>query len=297
MTILSQKPTINENIVLTLIQEQFPEFEKLKIKKAPFNGIDNHTFCLGDDMLVRMPSDTSYASQVIKEQTWLPKLTQYLSTPIPKPIKLGFPNNEYPFNWSIYNWIPGKSANQLTLDNLELYELAKDLANFITELHLVPTFNAPAGGSHNYYRGCSLFHYHNEAISNIDIVKNLVDSEKLLQIWNYAITTQWQNNPVWIHGDLASGNILIENKKLSGVIDFGCTSIGDPACDLTIAWTYLHGQARETFKNKLCLDADTWARAKAWALWKATFELITEKDKASEKSLIQLRIIHDVISD
>ena len=62
-----------------------------------------------------------------------------------------------------------------------------------------------------------------------------------------ACATKWSNAPVWIHGDFAIGNILIKDNKLSGVIDFGGTAMGDPACDLVIAWTYLSCKARDIF--------------------------------------------------
>jgi aminoglycoside phosphotransferase (APT) family kinase protein len=45
--------------------------------------------------------------------------------------------------------------------------------------------------------------------------------------------------------------------------------VGDPACDLSIAWTLFGGESRETFRAMIPLDPDTWLRASAWALWKA----------------------------
>lgn len=71
---------------------------------------------------------------------------------------------------------------------------------------------------------------------------------------------------------------------------------GDPACDLVIAWTYLSGKAREVFMSKMDLDEDTWLRARAWALWKATFELCQIADKNSPESGLQKRIIDEVMN-
>jgi aminoglycoside phosphotransferase (APT) family kinase protein len=116
-------------------------------------------------------------------------------------------------------------------------------------------------------------------------------------LWERACATRCQKRPVWIHGDFSVGNILINNKRLSGVIDFGGTAMGDPACDLVIAWTYLYGKAREIFIREIDLDNDTWLRARSWALWKATFELCQIEDKDSPEATLQKKIIDSVLNE
>lgn len=74
--------------------------------------------------------------------------------------------------------------------------------------------------------------------------------------------SSWKRNSVWIHGDLASGNILVKDKILTAVIDFGCMGVGDPACDLMIAWTFFSKENRRYFKSNLSLDSQTWDRAR-----------------------------------
>ena len=86
----------------------------------------------------------------------------------------------------------------------------------------------------------------------------MVDADKVLSVWEKALNSQWNKKPVWIHGDFASGNIIIKNGKLNAIIDFGGMGIGDPACDLVIIWTFLQNEAKEIFKEQLALDDDTW---------------------------------------
>jgi aminoglycoside phosphotransferase (APT) family kinase protein len=88
-----------------------------------------------------------------------------------------------------------------------------------------------------------------------------------------------EKKPVWVHGDIAQGNLITENRRLSGVIDFGSAGTGDPACDLVIAWTFFDEESRNIFMDQMELDKDTWDRARGWALWKA---LITFEQKASQ---------------
>ena len=94
------------------------------------------------------------------------------------------------------------------------------------------------------------------------------EADEVAEIWDGALATAWARPPVWVHGDMSPGNLLSRDSRLSGVLDFGLLSVGDPACDLAIAWTVFRGDAREAFRAKLALDPATWLRGRAWALWK-----------------------------
>jgi aminoglycoside phosphotransferase (APT) family kinase protein len=74
----SENLIITPELVKKLIADQFPEFSHLTIKSVEISGHDNRTFHLGRDLLVRLPSKASYASAVLKEQHWLPKLAPHL---------------------------------------------------------------------------------------------------------------------------------------------------------------------------------------------------------------------------
>lgn len=289
------KLDITVSLATELITEQFSQWDHLPIKPIELSGWDNRTFRLGDAMSIRLPSAAEYAAQVHKEQQWLPVLATHLSMQIPEPIVIGQPAKNYPWNWSVYKWIPGNSANQLTFTDIQLAVIAQDIADFIKELHLVPTQNAPISGLHNYYRGSHLSVYDKDARSAIEKLSNIIDVAKALAVWNRAISSKWQVDPVWVHGDVASGNILMRDNKLAAVIDFGCMAIGDPACDLVIAWTFFAGESRAIFKEQVALDSNTWARARGWALWKASFELVAFEDKSSEEALSRLKIINDIL--
>ena len=100
---------------------------------------------------------------------------------------------------------------------------------------------------------------------------------------------------MWFHGDVASGNLLVRDGRLTAVIDFGTCGVGDPACDLVVAWTFFHGQSRDMFRNRVQQDADTWARARGWVLWKALISLGGDADEAAWE--LNVPIIEEVIAD
>ncbi|MBP9726759.1 MAG: aminoglycoside phosphotransferase family protein [Gammaproteobacteria bacterium] len=286
-------PTLD--IAYKLISQQFPEYGHLSITEVEKQGHDNRTYRLGEDMLMRMPTDENYALKVPKEQALLPKLAKHLSIRIPAPIQMGQPSEDYPYPFSIYKWLSGKSINLLSLTDKEKEYLAYRLARFLKELQAITDVQGPVPGQHNWWRGDHVGVYNQGAREQIAKLAFIIDSNKALELWEEACATTWNKTPVWTHGDFAIGNMLINNGTLSAVIDFGGTAVGDPACDLVIAWTYLSLKSREIFIKEMDLDADTWLRARAWALWKATFELCQLENKHSLEGGLQKRIIEEVI--
>ena len=105
-------------------------------------------------------------------------------------------------------------------------------------------------------------HYDGEA-------RSVLRTPEEAKVWDTATASEWNKQPVWFHGDLAPGNILIRDGRLSAVIDWGTSGVGDPACDLTIVWTYFDAGDRQVFASHAGADPDTWGRARGWALWKA----------------------------
>lgn len=288
--------SITVSLVTELIAQQFPEWSYLSIKQVEKQGHDNRTFRLGGEMLIRLPSAECYNVKVAKEQKWLPILAQHLSVLIPQPLAMGQPSQHYPFNWSVYRWIEGQSGDNVILNEDDLQSIAISLAQFLNELHKINTFDAPIAGIHNFWRGGLLKVYDIQTRSAIEQLKKIIDVDVVTSVWEDAISSTWNEDPVWIHGDLSSGNILIKDKKLTAIIDFGGMSIGDHACDLTIAWTFLTEKSHKSFKAHLQnIHADTWARARGWALWKALITLVPLKDRSSIESLKQIKIIESII--
>jgi len=290
-----QNIDINEILVSQLISSQFPQWAKLPIKPVEFSGWDNRTFRLGDDMSVRLPSAKWYAAQVEKEQYWLPKLAPFLPVQIPTPLAMGNPDKNYPWQWSIYRWLDGENATIEKISNLQ--EFATTLAQFLVALQRIDSTGGPPAGQHNFFRGGSLNVYDDETRNSIVALKNEINTDIATKVWETALNTMWNKEPVWLHGDFATGNLLVNKGKLSAVIDFGCSGIGDPACDLAIAWTFLSGASRNAFIKTLALDGATLARARGWTLWKALITLVKYVETDIHKSRNAKHIIKEVLDD
>jgi aminoglycoside phosphotransferase (APT) family kinase protein len=285
---------IDAALVRRLVRSQFPEWGDLPIVPVEVDGSDNRTFHLGDDMSVRLPTAAGYAPSVEKEQRFLPFLAPHLPLPVPVPLAKGVPGEGYPYHWSVNRWLRGETA---TIERIrDLNAFAASLADFLTALQGVDAGAGPLAGAHSFFRGGALATYDDETRRSIANLTGRIDGNRAAAVWEAALSTTWSRGPAWFHGDVAAGNLLVEDGRLVAVIDFGTCGVGDPACDLVIAWTLFSGPSRETFRAALPLDADTWARARGWALWKALITLATKLD-SEPAAAAPRREIDAVITD
>ena len=289
-----KKENINSILVRQLVSSQFPQWAHLPIKPVQFGGWDNCTFHLGTEMTVRLPSAGRYAQQVKKEQRWLPILANQLPLPIPVHLAMGVPAHGYPWHWSIYRWIEGVIAVNAPISDRS--EFAATLAEFLNALHRIDISGGPPPGKHNFYRGGSLSVYDKETRDAVAALNGRIDQNAVTTVWETALNANWQGSPSWVHGDVSPTNLLVKEGRLSAVIDFGCSAVGDPACDLAIAWTFFSGKSRAVFRSTLSADEGTWARARGWALWKALITLAEHNQTNSFEGEKSRKVITEVLS-
>jgi aminoglycoside phosphotransferase (APT) family kinase protein len=273
---------IDATLVRRLIAQQFPQWADLPVTPVEVDGWDNRTYRLGTELTARLPTHASYVAAVDKEHQWLPVLGPQLPVEIPEAVAKGAPGEGYPHPWAIRRWIDGRTASYDTVTDLPGF--ARAIAEFILALQAVDATGGPPAGAHSFHRGAPPAYYHDETIAALATLKGRTDTDLAREVWDAALATSWDRPPVWFHGDIASGNLLVQDGRLSAVIDFGTSGVGDPACDLVIAYTFFSGPSRAAFREAVGQDAGTWARARGWALWKA---LITE----------DLRVVDNVLAD
>ncbi|WP_300574371.1 aminoglycoside phosphotransferase family protein [Phenylobacterium sp.] len=286
---MAERVKVDEATVAALVADQFPQWADLPITRVRPGGWDNRTFRLGADLLVRMPAAAHYLDQVEKEQIWLPRLAPRLPLPIPAPVGVGAPGHGYPFPWSICAWIAGETV--AAIDGLDHGVLAEDLADFLLALHAIDASEGPAAGPHNFHRGGDPAVYDGQTRAAVETLAGQIDGAAALALWDEALATRWTAPPVWIHGDVAPGNLLVRDGRLAAVIDFGTCGVGDPACDLAFAWTVLNETARETFRQRLALDDAAWLRGQAWALWKALIVVAGASGVHTHERDLHLRVL------
>ena len=192
---------------------------------------------------------------------------------MPAVLGAGRPSLHFPAPWSVYVWLEGEPAASVGVD--DPVRLAEDLAAFLVALRAVDATGGPGPGLHSAYRGGSLEHWDDEMRSLLHRVHGH-DRDQAAGLWRDALAAPFAGPPRWFHGDVSTNNLLLRDGALAAVLDFGCSGVGDPACDTVLVWTRLHGRAREAYREGLGLDEATWARGRGWALWKALI-MITNK--------------------
>lgn len=254
-------------LVQRLVSRQFPQWAQLKLKRVPSSGTDHALYRLGEDKVVRLPRIDWAVECIDKEYQWLPKLAPFLPFAIPEPLAKGTPTEDYPWPWSIYRWLDGE--NPIVGQISDPASLTQDLASFIHALHRIDLRHGPLSN-----RGVPLQKRDQETRLALKQLEGMMDVEPVSKIWDKALQTPlWSKPPVWVHGDLSPGNILLQKGRLSAVIDFGILGVGDPACDLIIAWNLLPASIRPLFRKESQVDDATWERGKGWALSNALIAL------------------------
>lgn len=255
------------SLVGRLLAAQFPQWADLPIQPVRSAGTDNAIYQLGDDIAVRLPRIHWAMDQVNKEHHWLPRLAPLLPLAISVPLAMGEPGEGYPWHWSVYQWLEGEDA---TLDRIaNPSQAAMDLAQFIIALQRIDTTGGSLARDHNL-RGVPLATRDTDTREAIAALHGMIDTDAATMVWETALQApDWDCEPVWFHGDLLPGNLLFERGRLSAVIDFGGLGVGDPACDLMIAWGLFSGESRDVFRTVLAVDDATWVRGRGHALSQA----------------------------
>jgi aminoglycoside phosphotransferase (APT) family kinase protein len=292
---VSDAPRIDAALARRLIDSQFPQWSDLPIAAVEFDGWDNRTFRLGSELTIRLPSGDWYAQQVDKEQRWLPVLAPQLPLQIPTPVARGEPDAGFPYAWSVYRWLDGELASKAPIGDVTGFAAA--LAGFLNALRRADAIDGPAPGQHNFFRGGPLATYEDEALQAIDTLGHEIPVDAVMRAWENAMATSWDHEPVWLHGDVAAGNLLVRDGRLAAVIDFGSSGVGDPACDVVIAWTFLDGASRDRFRADLDVDTATWSRGRGWGLWKALITLVGHLERDSPDAALSRRDIERILAD
>lgn len=281
---------IDAYLVRQLLLTQFPYYCDMPVMLVPSTGTVNMIYRLGNELCIRLPRMQMWADDLVKELDWLPKLARRLPLAIPEPVERGQPGCGYPFAWAIYRWIEGETfASDLVVDE---HQAATDLALFVAALQRSDPSGAPPSGRR------PLAELDGVTRTAIDSTQGVWDPERIRTVWEKSLLApEWDGKPVWIHCDLLPANLLIDKMRLRAVIDFGAAGVGDPAQDLTPAWSVFGNTGRHVFRAVLDVDEGTWARARGYALHQALLIVPYYSVTNPEFAAMAMRTVNQVLSD
>ena len=252
---------VDTETVRTLLRTQHPDLCDLPLEECAA-GWDNFIFRLGAGMAVRLPRRLASVAMLEHEQHWLPTIARHLPIPVPAPLRIGKPGDQYPWPWSIVPWLSGETADLAPLRA----DQAKPLAGFLRALHVA----APADAPRNPARGVPIQQKAavvEKRIQRLGQKTSLVTST-VTKVWESALQAPPAELVTWFHGDLHPQNVLTEDGELTGVIDWADIAAGDSATDLASIWMLLPTvAARESAMAEYgSVSAATWLRALGWAV-------------------------------
>jgi len=259
----------DDALVRRLLAGQFPQWAELTIEPVVSDGTDHDIYRLGEHLSARLPRIGWATHQAAREAEWLPRLAPHLPLAVPVQLARGRPAEGYPFDWSVYRWLPGENANG-TIDDLN--QAAVDLAAFVKALRQADASDAHPRPPRS--RGAPLAELDEAVRRSIAELGDRVDGDAAVRSWQESLDApEWDGAEVWVHGDLLPGNLLVVDGRLSAVIDFGCLNVGDPACDLQPAWNVFADDSRARYRAELQADDASWLRGRGWALFQAVVAL------------------------
>ncbi|MFJ9820912.1 aminoglycoside phosphotransferase family protein [Streptomyces sp. NPDC101151] len=251
---------IDARLVRRMVARQFPAWTALPVRRLASSGTENAMFRLGTGLVVRLPRYPGAVADVTHEQVWLPRLGPLLPVAAPEPVGLGEPDEDFPWPWSVYRWLDGSNPVAGAVGTPE--RLAEELGAFVAALRRIDPLKGPSA-----HRGVPLATRDAPTRAAVEQLTGRIDTDAVTSQWERALRApEHDGPPAWMHGDLAPGNVLVEDGRLSAVIDFGCAGVGDPAVDLIVAWNLLPASARDTFRKTVGADDAEWARGRGWAL-------------------------------
>jgi aminoglycoside phosphotransferase (APT) family kinase protein len=292
---------VDEALVRTLLADQFPDWAGLEVRVAGPWGTDNALFRLGAELSVRLPRTPSSAGQVDKDRRWLPRLAPRLPLALPEQLALGRPGRGYPFAWGVYRWLEGEAARfELLADPVAE---ARSLAGFLKALQALDAADAPRPGPPNFGRGADLAAQDETVRKALAILREQGRpyAREAAAAWRESLeAAAYDGPPVWLHGDLLPGNLLVRDGAFAAVIDCAGLAAGDPAVDLLPAWSLLRGPSRQAFRAALGADRDEnlWLRGRGWAVYVAVTGLsyYTEESNPSFVRLCRT-LLSEVLSE
>ncbi|PKP80622.1 MAG: phosphotransferase [Alphaproteobacteria bacterium HGW-Alphaproteobacteria-18] len=264
-SIVSLDPQVAEQ----LIQRQFPELADRNICHQPSKGTDNHIFRIGDDLCARFPKVPWAVGTARRETGTLPRFAG-APLPVPQVYGIGTPGPAYPYTWSVLSWLPGAPLEDSALSDPP--DAARHLADFYAFLRSVPPDEAFRFGPDNNWRGVPLAARAPQFDAALARLPR-VNSDWAARLWSQALGAGTNSAPVWLHGDVHPGNVLVTDGGISGIIDWGLCGVGDGACDLLSAWTMFEAGARDVFRQSMGVSDAQWLRGAGWALSMAVIYL------------------------
>ncbi len=273
---------IDVDASVKLIQHNFPQVV-IQTALPITRGWDSFVLEVNGELIFRFPMWEDVVAYLQKELRLLPVLEQALSTPIPHFDYIGHGDANYPYMFVGYRKLGGVALEDESITPEQLAALAPALATFLSELHSFPVAQAVQVGVEEHTPMQWRERYRERYADLQERVFPLLNQElraKSERLWEDFLDDRdsFVFQPVLIHCDLACEHIFCDPVRglLTGVIDWGDATIGDPALD----FVGLHDGCGRAFTERVLagyqgmVDVAFWRRRDFYLCYKPVSELL-----------------------
>jgi aminoglycoside phosphotransferase (APT) family kinase protein len=240
---------VDEGLARRLLA-RFSELELTSVR--PFAEGWDYTILLVDETWAfRFPRREIAVAGVVREIAVLPELAPSLPIPVPEPLFVGEPTDEFPWPFFGSALLPGRELGEAGLGDDARIEVGRELARFVRRLHGAEVaYPLPADGNRRA-----------DMTTRVPKTREQLAQVEAAGIWRRPpsvdpLLAEAEGLPpstisAVVHGDLHFRQVLLgDTRSLTGVIDWVDVCRSDPAIDLSMLWSYLPAAGREAFLSE-----------------------------------------------
>lgn len=283
-----EERAVDADTAKRLVSAQFPALAAFSIEPIESTGTDNHIFRIGEKLCLRFPKAPWAARSAEREVSVLSRLHE-LPLQVPRVFGLGAPGEDFPWQWSVMSWVPGEPVGLTDLEDMGY--LAERLAEFVLAMRRQRIEPSCTAGEVNNYRGMPLKVRDGLFRDAVRDLSNKFNEVEMIRVWELCLAAPAAPQPLWLHGDIHGGNLLKQDGRLSGVIDWGLSGIGDCACDLSAAWVLFDEVDRSKFLDAMRASESEMLRGAGWALSIAAIFLAYNRNRDVSKAMSERTIL------
>ncbi len=267
--VVSQYPWTPERELSTdeaaaLIRSQFPEIPCAKI--APLGeGWDFFLFVVDDEYAFRFPKKAIVDQCVQRELLLLDRLPEDLPIAVPRPLFRGKPGDGYPWHFWGYRMLRGEPLPYVRVPEIQRLQIARRLGEFLGILHDIDGEGLPLSPWNDEDDGDTPWHVELRAL--LEASREVYPAALFTRCTEYLsspdrVPPHYTGERKQVHADLLADHILVDPASflLTGIIDWGDATAGDPAGDFVGIWMWGADAALEAALSTYGGELDDGAR-------------------------------------
>lgn len=222
------------NSYINTIEHYYPDLPLTNARLLTASGQFNTVLCVDEKWIFRFPKSHHVAIEVAREVKILKGLYGKLPLPIPNPTYVAYHPEHHLLEFMGYAMLVGEPLLREKFATITgetvLEQIADDIATFLKALHQINPIDVGLAPTPNNSRQWWTQLY---ADFQAQLFPHMRPDARQAVTQNFETALNddvlWHFQPMLIHGDFGTGNILYSDGHIVGIIDFTFCAVDDPA--------------------------------------------------------------------